>query len=183
MTEERLDPVVRRNTWLYVAFVVTVCLTAVVALLVFKPALEARADQAPLADRTAEDVDEQVYADVLEAATGVTTAFFNIDYNDLDASLERVAAGATGEFAEQIEASDDGLRSAMTENETVIESKVLAAGVVAISDYTARVLVSVSGVVQNTSTGGNQQAREFRIQVDLANVQGEWLVNDLQFVG
>ena len=62
-------------------------------------------------------------------------------------------------------------------------SDVLAAGVVTISPEKARVLVSTSGTVRNTSTKGDEYAREMRLQLDLTKVKDTWLVSDLQFVG
>ncbi len=54
-------------------------------------------------------------------------------------------AGSTGEFAKQYSASEKGLRTLMKRNKSVMEGEVLSAGVVAVSEYTARVLVATNG--------------------------------------
>lgn len=174
----------RLNKWLYIGVVLLVCTSVAVGLFVFKPAWEERSAAAgQTSEPTAEDVPEQTYGDVLSAATAVAEGFVNVDYRKFEESVERVAAGATGEFAEQYKASTEGLRTLMTENKSVMTSKVLASGVVTISEFTARVLVTTSGTVTNTSTEGTEYAREMRLQLDLSKIQDKWLVNDVQFVG
>ncbi|NYG57584.1 Mce-associated membrane protein [Nocardioides daedukensis] len=181
-TEQRRDRTTRLNTWLYVLVVLLVCAATVVGVFVVKPAFSDESSSVT-SERTSEDVPATTYAEVLEAARNVALAFTNVDYRDLDESLDKMLAGATGDFAKQYKSSTEGLRTVMTENKSVMKSKVLAAGIVTISEFTARALVSTSGTVTNTSTKGDKSAREMRLQLDLSKVKGKWLVNDVQFVG
>ena len=129
------------------------------------------------------DVSSAVYREVMTAAKAEALAFVNLDYRRIDESIDAVSSGATGGFAKEYKASEKGLRTLMKRNRSVVEGEVLSVGVVAISDYTARVLVATNGSVSNTSTKAKKVERNFRLQLDLTKSEGQWLVNDLQFVG
>jgi Mce-associated membrane protein len=125
---------------------------------------------------------QEQYADVLEAARSEVQAFINIDYRRMDESIEAVLAGATGKFQEQFDKAGGDLRRILTENKSVMVGKVLSAGVVSIDKDSARVFVGTTATVRNTLTNNRPQGREFRLQVDLVDVDGEWLAADIQFL-
>jgi Mce-associated membrane protein len=177
------------NVALYLLTVVGLC--AVVLLVV----LLVRGDNSWFGDKvdddisiSADDVEKDasgadLHHAVLEAASAEAAAFINIDYQDMDTSIQTVRDHATGEFAKQYDKSLESLRTLMTRNKSVMEGQVLAAGVVNADQDSARVLVATKGTVQNTSTGGKQSERNLRLQIDLEYVDGAWLTSDLQFVG
>ena len=177
------------NVALYLGTVLALC--AVVLLVV----LLTRGDNTWFGDKvdndsalSADDVEKDASgADlnhaVLEAASAEAIAFINIDYRDMETSIETVRKNATGEFAKQYDKSLESLRKLMTRNQSVMEGQVLAAGVVNADQDSARVLVATKGTVQNTSTSGEKSERNLRLQIDLEYVDGAWLTSDLQFVG
>ena len=127
--------------------------------------------------------DEQTrYADVLDSASAVATAFVNIRYDDAQASIEAVMAGATGDFRDQYAKSTDGVIQILEENKSVMTGKVLWTGVVAQDQDSATVVVATTGTVANVQTENKPVARNFRLQLQLVRDKGEWLTSDLQFV-
>ena len=64
-----------------------------------------------------------------------------------------------------------------------MDGKVVWAGVVSLDEDSSRVIAATSGTVANKATQGEPVARNFRIQLDLELVDGEWLTSNLEFVG
>ena len=130
----------------------------------------------------ASSTEQQRYSDILDSASQEATAFVNIRYDDAQASIDAVMAGATGDFRAQYAKSTDGVIQVLTENKSVMSGKVLWTGVVAQDPDSATVIVATSGTVQNKQTGDKPVARFFRLQLQLVSEKGRWLTSDLQFV-
>ncbi|MCW2792419.1 MAG: hypothetical protein JWO76_1517 [Nocardioides sp.] len=128
-------------------------------------------------------VDQERYGDVLSAATTEAEAFINIRYDDAQASIDKVAAGATGDFRKEYDTSTKGVLEVLEQSKSVMDGKVIWAGVVDVDKDTATVIAATTGTVANTKTGNEPVVRNFRLQLDLVYVDGAWLTNDLQFVG
>lgn len=168
----------RTNIVLYVLVVLLACGVVVGGVLVG----QARAERTS-ATRTIDPAQQDVYRDVLASAVSQAEAFVNIDHRDLDTSIDAVREGATGAFREQYDASLDGLRRIMEQNESVMTGEVVSAGIVAADQDDATVLVSTRGTVANTETKGEEQQRNLRLQLVLVREDDQWLTSDLQFVG
>lgn len=132
-------------------------------------------------DESSEDEQER-YSKVLESATTVATAFVNIRYDDAQASIEAVMAGATGAFRDQYAKSTEGVISVLEDNKSVMTGEVLWSGVVAQDKDSATVIVATTGTVANVQTENEPVARNFRLQLELVLEKGKWLTSDLQFV-
>ena len=130
----------------------------------------------------ASSTEQQRYSDILDSASQEATAFVNIRYDDAQASIDAVMAGATGDFRGQYAKSTDGVIQVLTENKSIMSGKVLWTGVVAQDPDSATVIVATSGTVQNKQTGDKPVARFFRLQLQLVSEKGRWLTSDLQFV-
>ena len=130
----------------------------------------------------ASSTEQQRYSDILDSASEEATAFVNIRYDDAQASIDAVMAGATGEFRDQYAKSTDGVIQVLSENKSIMSGKVLWTGVVAQDPDSATVIVATSGTVQNKQTGDKPVARFFRLQLQLVSEKGRWLTSDLQFV-
>lgn len=128
-------------------------------------------------------VDQERYGDVLAAATTESEAFINIRYDDAQSSIDKVAAGATGDFRKQYDTSTKGVLEVLKQSRSVMDGKVLWAGVVDVDKDSATVIAATAGTVANTQTGNKPVVRNFRLQLDLVYVDGAWLTSDLQFVG
>jgi Mce-associated membrane protein len=119
----------------------------------------------------------------LSAARQACVNFVSISASTVDGDLSRIAAGATGDFKEQLAADSAQIRSAVLENKVDSRGTALRAAVVSVSRNAAVVLVAVDATVQNTKAPDGRLSH-YRIQVNLArDGSGRWLVSQLQFVG
>ncbi len=130
----------------------------------------------------APDTEQDRYSDILASASKEADAFVNIRYDDAQASIDAVMAGATGDFRDQYAKSTDGVIKVLQDNKSVMTGEVLWTGVVAQDPDSATVIVATSGTVQNTQTENKPVARYFRLQLQLVSEKGKWLTSDLQFV-
>ena len=178
---------VRGNALLYVAAMVAAALVVVFAVLLWRElGDDGTPDSLPQAGLVAMDEgpeeEQERFGDVIESATDEATAFVNIRYDDAEASIEAVMAGATGAFKEQYSKSTEDVIRILEENKSVMEGEVLWAGVVGIDPDSATVIVATTGTVANNQTDNKPVARNFRLQMELVLEEGRWLTSDLQFV-
>ena len=139
---------------------------------------DAQIQALPLADKA----EQERTAAVIDAATKMANAFLNLDYEDVDASAEAVLSLATGAFRTQYQQSTEGLEKVAKRAKSVQTGEVVWAGVVAVDDDSATVIVASSGSVSNTTTKQKAVPRSYRLQLDLTLEDGQWLTRDLQFV-
>lgn len=163
----------RLNIGLFVVALVLACACVFGGVLVFQQARD---------DQRAQEEQER-YGAVLAAARDEVEAFINIDYRNAQESIDAVAEGATGDFAEQYDSSSQGVIDLLEQEKSVMDGEVLWAGVTDLDSDSATVLVATTGTVQNQSTDNEKVARYFRLKLDLQKVDGEWLTNNLEFVG
>jgi Mce-associated membrane protein len=119
-----------------------------------------------------------------EAAAAARQAILNfteIDPKALDAGLDRVTAGATGDFKAEYSRDRATLRKAYADNKLQARGEVLDSGVVAADRDSATVLLAVDQTVRR-GAAGQPQLRHYRIQVEMARERGRWLVASLAFV-
>ncbi|WP_460716262.1 hypothetical protein [Nocardioides dilutus] len=162
-----------RNRLLYAVAMLLACVCVLLGVLSF----QARADRA---DARAE---QERYGDVLASARAETEAFINIDYREPQASIDKVAAGATGEFKKQYTESADSVIEVLEQEESVMDGAVTWAGVVSVDADSASVIAATTGTVANKASQGEPVPRRFRILLSLELVDGEWLTSNLEFVG
>lgn len=174
----------RLNVMLYVVVMVATALLVVAAVRIRgdDPAPTTLPVKGVVELDDASGAEQQRYTDILESASKEATAFVNIRYDDAQASIDAVMAGATGDFRAQYAKSTDGVIQVLTENKSIMSGKVLWTGVVAQDPDSATVIVATSGTVQNKQTGDKPVARFFRLQLQLVSEKGRWLTSDLQFV-
>ena len=163
----------RRNIALYVVTVLVACLCVVGGVMAWRTHESRERAQA----------EQERYGEVLEAASDEAEAFINIRYDDAQASVDKVAEGATGEFKKQYSSSTEGVLQVLKQEKSVMEGEVLWAGVVDVDQDSATVIAATSGTVANRQTQNQPVARNFRLRLDLVREDGRWLTNDLQFVG
>jgi Mce-associated membrane protein len=159
----------RRLGWLTVALAALVVALLCAAVVLGLRWRDARAEQ-------------HRYDDVLAAARAETVAFTTLDYHNLNPSIDRVLAGATGGFKKQFAASREQLTSLSTRNKSVSKGRVLSAGVVSMDQDSARVAVVADSTVTNVNAP-TPQPRHYRLALDLVLQDGQWRTSDLQFVG
>jgi uncharacterized membrane protein len=139
---------------------------------------DARVEALPKAD----DAEQERTAAVIDAATKMSNAFLNLDYQDVDASTEAVLSLATGQFRSQYQQSTEGLATVAKRAKSVQTGEVVWSGVVASDEDSATVIVASSGTVSNKTTEFKAVPRNYRLQLDLAYEDERWLTRDLQFV-
>ena len=134
-------------------------------------------------DRDRAAVEQERYGDVLTSARSEVEALINIDYRDAKQSIDAVGSGATGDFATQYDSSTDSVLEVLQRNKSVMDGKVLWAGVVDQDADSATVIAATTGTVANVSTKNKPVARSFRVKLDLVNEDGTWKTQNLEFVG
>ena len=120
----------------------------------------------------------------LAAARQTTVDFVSISAATVDRDLQRIAAGATGDFKDEFTRGLTQVRTAVVENKVSSTGSVLRAALVSGDRDSAVVLVAIDASVKNTGAPDGRISH-YRIQVDLAvdPSSGRWLVSRLQFVG
>lgn len=126
--------------------------------------------------------EQQRVADQLEAASRMVTAFVNFDYRDADATTEAVRSMATGDFLAEYSAGAADLEQRARRARSRMVARVVGTGLVTGDDDSATVIVATSGSVRNRTTKFEDEARSYRIQVQLVRKDGRWLTSDLQYV-
>jgi Mce-associated membrane protein len=122
--------------------------------------------------------------EALAAARQTTVNFVSVSAATVDRDLQRVTAGATGDFKDEFTRGAPQVRAAIVENNVDSRGSVLRAGLVSSDRDSAVALVAVDATVKNVKAPQGRLSH-YRIQVDLARdaKSGRWLVSKLQFVG
>lgn len=161
------------NRWL----TMLVVLLALAAVLGAALAWRTHGDRADAATR------QERYGAVLAAADAEVTAFVNLRYDHAAASVDAVAAGATGDFRQHYARSAGRVVKVLERNRSVMSGHVVWSGVSDVSASRATVIVATSGSVSNRRTNGARRPRAFRFRVSLVREGGRWLTSDISFVG
>ncbi|GIG87091.1 hypothetical protein [Plantactinospora endophytica] len=127
---------------------------------------------------------ERAHGQALAAARQTTVNFVSVSASSVDSDLQRITAGATGEFREEFVRGQAKVRAAVLENKVESRGTVLRAGLVSGDRRHAVVLVAMDATVKNVNAPDGRPAH-YRIQVDLTREDDSdtWLVSRLQFVG
>jgi Mce-associated membrane protein len=113
----------------------------------------------------------------IERVSGeLAAALLTYDFEDLDASRDRVLARSTGKFRKEYEdAFESGLRTLLTETKATSRGTVTDIFVGDIEDSTASSIVVANAVADGTS--GRRASLASYIQLDLVEVDGRWRVD------
>lgn len=115
------------------------------------------------------------------AATTEVEGLIDISSSTSDADMTRLLDGATAGFRSELEAQADRLRKALTDNAVKATGEAVSTGVAKLAGDRATVIVAAVGTVANKKTK-DAEPRNYRLQVDLQEVDGTWLVSGLEFV-
>ena len=163
--EPEADPTPRRSPRTAWIAATAVLFVAVVAL-----AVVAASQRATLA---AERDDRKE----IERVSGeLATALLTYDYEDLDASRDRVLARATGKFRKEYESAfESGLKTLLTETKATSKGTVTDIYISDIDRATASTIVVANAVADGTA--GRRASLASYIQLDLVEVEGRWRVD------
>jgi Mce-associated membrane protein len=129
---------------------------------------------------------DSAHSAAVAAAKQTTMDFVSVSADSVDRDLQRIAAGATGDFKEEFTRGMPQVRTAVVENKVSSTGTILRAGLVSGDLDSAVVLVALDATVRNAGAPEGRVSH-YRIQVDLAldadTGSGRWLVSRLQFVG
>ncbi|MFI6266566.1 hypothetical protein [Micromonospora sp. NPDC051006] len=127
---------------------------------------------------------EQARQAALAAARQASVNFVSVSAASVDRDLQRITAGATGDFKEEFTRGQAQVRTAVVENKVDSQGTVLRAGLVSGDRRRAVALVAVDATVRNVKAPDGRPSH-YRIQLDLVRDRdsGAWLVAKLQFVG
>jgi Mce-associated membrane protein len=127
---------------------------------------------------------DQAHQRALAAARQESVNFVSVSASSVDRDLQRIVAGATGDFKDEFVRGQDEVRKAVVENNVQSTGTVLRAGLVSGNRRSAVALVAVDATVKNSKTPDGRTSH-YRIQVALTRdaKSDAWLVSRLQFVG
>lgn len=118
--------------------------------------------------------------EVLGAARRTVTDLLTVREVGGQPPLERLLRGATGEFTQQLIGQSDSFTSAVRAAKVSSIGAVTEAGIGAVDDEHASVLVSAIATVHNAQTPG-EQVRPYRLTLELVRRGPTWLVSELEF--
>ncbi|MCZ4618699.1 MULTISPECIES: hypothetical protein [Rhodococcus] len=147
-----------------------------IAVLIFgglcvRAGLEVRADNADTArDRT-----------VTETASRIASQLVSLDHDAAQENLDSIAASATGSFRDQFEKISGSFATVLNDGQVKSTGEVKEIGIVDSDDSHATVLTAVTSTVKNTEAPEGQQ-RVYRMKMNLEEIDGNWLVSNVEFV-
>ena len=118
---------------------------------------------------------------ILDVATGMAVNLVTLGKDNADADLSRVIDGTTGDFREQFVSAADGFGALLAEGGVESVGEVKSAGIVESNDETATVLAAVTSTVKNIEAPTGE-VRVYRMKLTLADIEGAWLVSNVEFV-
>ncbi|WP_441148431.1 hypothetical protein [Micromonospora sp. L32] len=127
---------------------------------------------------------DQARQEAIAAAKQASVNFVSVSAASVDRDIQRITAGATGDFKDEFSRGQSQVRAAVVENKVDSRGSVLRAGLVSGDRGRAVVLVAVDATVKNVKSPEGRPSH-YRIQMDLVHDKdsGRWLVSRLQFVG
>ncbi|MEJ3746534.1 hypothetical protein WEI85_27735 [Actinomycetes bacterium KLBMP 9797] len=127
---------------------------------------------------------DRAHQQALAAAKQTSVNFVSVSASSVDRDLQRIVAGATGDFKDEFTRGQAEVRTAVVENKVESQGTVLRAGLLSGDRDRAVVLVAIDATVKNVKAPDGR-ASHYRIQVDVTRdgASGQWLVAKLQFVG
>lgn len=130
--------------------------------------------------------DAQARADdrqaVLRAAGTHAMNLLSLHHETVDSDVHRILTSSTGAARAAYEAAADEMMRTTRRNKVIQEGVVRAAGLESISGDTARALVVADVVIRWDGSDDAPQERFYRWRMDLAKVQGVWLVSKAEQV-
>jgi len=106
----------------------------------------------------------------------------SVSQQTIDADLERVLSGATGDFRTEYAASASDLRNVVTANQVTSTGQVIDAALVEGDRNKATALVVIDAIVKNREVPKGA-TRYYRMQLVLTRQGNTWLTSTLQLVG
>jgi len=129
--------------------------------------------------RTPAEEQSAELTDIRQAARAEAVAFMTIDYRRMDATRNRVLAGATGAFKKQFRAAK-ALDPGVVRQEVVAKGFVREIGIGTFDRDSATVFISAGSQVRSKETKGKVRELVSRLRFDMTKVGDRWLVSKVE---
>jgi Mce-associated membrane protein len=122
--------------------------------------------------------------EALAAAKQAAVNFVSVSMSTVDADLQRIIDGATGDFKDQYVSNKSTFHDQIVANNSSSTGTVLRAAILSSDSDSAVVLVALDATIKNTGTPDGKLSH-YRMQLNMARDSGtgKWLVSQLDFVG
>ena len=154
--------------------VVLIALALLVAVLATVSVMLLRTDQG----RRDEQAQEQ---DVLVTAHQVAVDLVTLRYDSARDDLDQILASTTGGFRQQFADVSGSFEKVLGDGQVQSTGQVELAGISKIIDGQATVLAAVTSTVKNTEAPDGER-RTYRMRLTLDDIDGAWLVSNVEFV-
>ncbi|ANQ75442.1 MAG: hypothetical protein WBD41_11215 [Rhodococcus sp. (in: high G+C Gram-positive bacteria)] len=118
---------------------------------------------------------------ILDTATQMATNLVTLRHQSLKEDIQRVSDGTTGTFHDQFTTSSGGFGDVLNEGQVESTGEVKSVGIIDATDDHATVLAAVTSTVKNTEAPDGE-LRVYRMKMTLDQVDGRWLVSNVEFV-
>ena len=154
--------------------VVLVALALIVVVLTTVSIVLLRSDQG----RWDEQAREQ---DVLVTAHQVAVDLVTLRYDSARDDLDQILASTTGDFRQQFADVSGSFEKVLGDGQVQSTGQVELAGISKIDDGQATVLAAETSTVKNTEAPDGER-RTYRMRLTLDDIDGDWLVSNVEFV-
>ena len=130
--------------------------------------------------RRVEGYRQEALADAKQAAVN----FVSISVSTVDADMQRIIDGSTGDFKDQYVSNKSTFRDQIVANNSSSTGTVLRAAILSSDSDSAVVLVALDATIKNSGAPDGHLSH-YRMQLNMARDTGtgRWLVSQLDFVG
>lgn len=154
--------------------VLLIALALIAAVLATVSVILLRSDQG----RWDEQAREQ---DVLVTAHQVAVDLVTLRYDNARDDLDQILTSTTGDFRQQFADVSGSFEKVLGDGQVQSTGQVELAGISKIDDGQATVLAAVTSTVKNTEAPDGER-RTYRMRLTLNDIDGDWLVSNVEFV-
>ncbi|MDF1601963.1 hypothetical protein [Nocardioides sp. YIM 152315] len=124
---------------------------------------------------------ELTHRSAVDAAARATEQILSTSYQDYDAQVEQATEQMTDTFAEEYRTTSDGIKDQFIEQQTKLQVKVVAQGVVQASPKQVQALLFLNQYVEKRQDGKPATAyAQYRALVTVVRTDHGWLVSDIE---
>lgn len=124
--------------------------------------------------------DDDREASAVRVASSQALTLLGISQSNVDDRLEELLDHSTGDFKRELAGAEESIGALIKKGGVASSGKVVSAALVNATDKDARVLLALSSEVTNKQAK-EPEPRAYRITVDLAWEEDQWLVSGMQF--
>jgi SnoaL-like domain len=118
------------------------------------------------------------HGDVLESADAQVLALTTLDFRRVDEQVAALRERTVGEFRQRFDTMVERFAAAVRKARIRAEGRILASGVVELSDDHAEVLVA--SLARVSAGAAAETERSYRFRVSLTRVDDEWLISEME---